>query len=1081
MFHQKYFNLVIVQEETLESFLQLLSSAKQVFFDTETTGLAVRHTGKDYVVGYTFAFEDEISKDVFYVPVRHVFEGKYEEKDRFKGFKPSFLKLFPDFCPEKFNGTFYNVDAYDFALKLKKVLGKGGKEFIAHNISYDLHLFANEGIDVVKLFKYNTFQDTQILVHTIDENVEKNLESVTKHLFKVEKSHFSDTIKTVTKEEKISQGMKATMNASFQHVQIPIGAQYSAEDVWFMKQMFPKLIDGVKKDGQFDLYTKCRIPFMQVLWKMERRGVTVDIKALNDMEDLAKKEAENFKYRMFKLLGAKFNPDSSQNLYEILFGHKKQILSLNPQSKLKFENEMANATASKKAEALKRLKANRNCIMFTDACNQDLVDLNLGFKPIEWTTGGTLQYKELQVPKTGTDILKGLLSQNVADTSKQFVKELIGYKKLSKLISAFMEGLREQIYEDGKVHCSFNLCGCLVGGTLIPTNEGIIPIKDINKGMLDGIPYPLEKQIVNKGMEWENTKYIIKYVDKATTKLNLALGMEIEGSNIHPIIVSKYHSIKNNSRFKKYKGTAENECWKSLQDIEVGEHVVVPYGYNKFSSNYQTITYEIPKLTKHCTKNVTLPTVVTEEVAEFLGMYYADGCIKDNHGSFTLNFTNGNKDVVDRICSLSKNLFGVEASVYAKPHSCSIDITAKSLSPIEKALELKRGCVNKVIPSIILKSPCSVVKAFIKGMTLDSCVVKNTDKVFLKFTVSNKLSAKYLQELLLNIGIVSSVHQDTSKSKNVFHVSVYNEWYEKFRDEVGFVESEKVLDYTNTKKTNHNGYMVFDGKLYVRVEGKVAGKADVYDFNVPSTHSFLSLPCISHNTDSWRLSSQYPNLQQLPHPLEEPKEPKGGAFDKVEDYEKAKAKYIKEKEYFDFWSRFEIRKLFVADDGYEVVAADYHALEKFLTAHLSQDKVLLKMLRENLDPHGTVATIVFPELANVNPNDVKKVAPDKRQTSKTVGFALDYGGGAGTIARNLGIDVKTAQGYVDKYFEGFYGLHTYDKAVVSFAKRNGFVKTIGGHKRHLWDINNPDRAISSKAERIAINVMSQGRKTALIH
>lgn len=132
---------------------------------------------------------------------------------------------------------------------------------------------------------------------------------------------------------------------------------------------------------------------------------------------------------------------------------------------------------------------------------------------------------------------------------------------------------------------------------------------------------------------------------------------------------------------------------------------------------------------------------------------------------------------------------------------------------------------------------------------------------------------------------------------------------------------------------------------------------------------------------------EYLNLQQLPHPLEEPKEPKGSAFDKVEDYEKAKTKYIKEKEYFDFWSRFEIRKLFVADDGYEVVAADYHALEKFLTAHLSQDKVLLKMLRENLDPHGTVATIVFPELANINPNDVKKVAPDKRQTSKTVGFA----------------------------------------------------------------------------------------------
>ena len=249
--------------------------------------------------------------------------------------------------------------------------------------------------------------------------------------------------------------------------------------------------------------------------------------------------------------------------------------------------------------------------------------------------------------------------------------------------------------------------------------------------------------------------------------------------------------------------------------------------------------------------------------------------------------------------------------------------------------------------------------------------------------------------------------------------------------------------------------MVFDDKLYVRVIGKEARKADVYDFNVPNAHSFLSLPCISHNTDSWRLSSSDPNLQQLPKPLEVPKDGE-------------------DRSYYDFWSRFEIRKLFIADDGYAVVAADYHALEKFLTAHLSQDEVLIKMMRENLDPHGTVATLVFPELKDVNPNQVKKVAPDKRQISKTVGFALDYGGGAGTIARNLKIDVKTAQGYVDKYFEGFYGLHTYDKAVVKFAKVNGFVKTLGGHKRHLWDINSEDRGIASYNERVAINVMSHG-------
>lgn len=581
MYHQKYFKLNIVQEGTLNAFLNLFKNARQVFWDTETSGLNVRAVGKDYTVGFTFAFDDATSKDVFYVPVRHVFEGKYEDNGRFSFLKKSQLEKFPDFCLEKFEGTYYNVDSFKFAAELKSIMECGGKEYIAHNQDYDLHLLANEGIDIYKVFDVNTFQDTQIMVHTLDENVEKNLESVTKMIFKVEKSHYSDTIKTVTKEEKLSQGLKATNNASFQHVQIPIGAQYSAEDVWFMKQMYPMLEKGLREDDSYDMYIKCRMPFMKALWKMERKGVSVDIAALDKMQELAEKELENSKYKMFSLTGVEFNPDSGQHLYEILFGFKKKVMRLTPSAQNAFEMESVGYTTSEKTK-LKNLYMNEpSHVMFVESCNNNLVDVNFGFKPIEFTTGGKYGYEELQTPKTGGDILKALLKQkNVDAKAHDFITELVTYKKLSKLISAFMIGLRENIYSDGKVHCSFNICG----------------------------------------------------------------------------------------------------------------------------------------------------------------------------------------------------------------------------------------------------------------------------------------------------------------------------------------------------------------------------------------------------TDSYRLSSQYPNLQQLPHPLEEPKAGE-------------------DRTYFDFWERFEIRKLFIADEGYSVIACDYHALEKYLTAHLSQDKMLLKMLRENLDPHGTVATIVFPELANMNPNDVKKREPAKRQIAKKIGFA----------------------------------------------------------------------------------------------
>ena len=667
MYHQKFFNLKIVQTKDLDNFFELFKSAKKVFFDTETSGLYVRHEGADYVVGYTFAFEDSVSKDVFYVPVRHIFEGVYAENDRFKFLTASFLKNFPDFHKELFEGEYYNVDAYDFAQRLKEIMEKGGKEYIAHNITYDLHLLANEGIDIEKVFERNTFQDTQIMVHTIDESVEKNLESVTKRLFHVEKSHYSDTIKTVTKDEKLSQGLKATQNASFQHVQISIGGQYSAEDVWFMKQMFPMLLQGLIDDNSLEIYTKCRIPFMKVLWKMERKGVKVDIDALDKMQELAEKEAENLKYKMFELTGVEFNPDSSQHLYEILFGFKKKTVLLTAQAQLEYDTQSQGMTTAKKAQLKKSFMSNRNYVCFKESYNEPNIKVNFGFKPVDWTDGGTYEYEELKTPKTGGEVLKKLLKQNVSKSGHEFIELLVAYKKLSKLISAFMIGLRECIYSDGKVHCSFNICG----------------------------------------------------------------------------------------------------------------------------------------------------------------------------------------------------------------------------------------------------------------------------------------------------------------------------------------------------------------------------------------------------TDSWRLSSQMPNMQQLPHPLEEPKEGE-------------------DRTYYDFWERFEIRKLFIAEEGYSFITADYTSLERYLTAHLSQDKVLCDILENNRDSHSTVAKIVFPELKDVPVENIKKEYPAKRQLAKKISFCLDYGGSAVAVARNLEIDQKTAQMYIDKYFEGFYGLHTYDQAVVKFAKTHGYVKTLGGHKRHLWDINSSDRKVSSYLERVAVNVLSQG-------
>lgn len=432
MFHQKFFKLTILNRDNLDRFFDEYARAKQIFFDFETSGLSTRYIGRDYAVGLTVAFEDAISKEVYYAPFRHCFEGVYNPEGRFDYRQTGAFddaKNFPDFQPEKFFGEYYNIDIVEFMKRLKPLMENGGKEYIAHHISFDLHSFANEGIDIVKVFETNTFTDTQVAVHTLDEEQEKNLEAVTEMIFNVKKSHYKDTIMTVTKEEKKELGLASNSNACFQHVQIPIGAQYSAEDVYFMKEMYNPILNALKEDGGYEYFRDVRMPYMKVLWKMERNGIRIDEKKLDSMTKLALEKLDELKYKIYEIVGVEFNINSGQQLYEILYGFKKKL-------------------------------KDRKTGEYKESFNEKLVKLNFGYKPVNWTDGGKNRDKILQTPKTDKDAIKKLLRQeSKREGGQELLKLLQDFFKLTKLYTAFMVGIKEQIYCDGKVHPSFNQNG----------------------------------------------------------------------------------------------------------------------------------------------------------------------------------------------------------------------------------------------------------------------------------------------------------------------------------------------------------------------------------------------------------------------------------------------------------------------------------------------------------------------------------------------------------------------------------------------------------------------------------------------
>lgn len=160
----------------------------------------------------------------------------------------------------------------------------------------------------------------------------------------------------------------------------------------------------------------------------------------------------------------------------------------------------------------------------------------------------------------------------------------------------------------------------------------------------------------------------------------------------------------------------------------------------------------------------------------------------------------------------------------------------------------------------------------------------------------------------------------------------------------------------------------------------------------------------------------------------------------------------------------------------KIAIKTYKNLEKFLSAHLSQDEKLIELLVNGYDAHGFVAKLVFHDVIpeEVSPNEVKKLYPTLRAISKQVGFAIDYGGTEHTVSRNLGIDKKEALKYIDNYYQGFKGLKEYGVKTKNTARKSGFVETILGRRRHVKGINDSKQKIASYYERTCLNSPQQG-------
>ncbi|MBT3429250.1 MAG: DNA polymerase I [Proteobacteria bacterium] len=168
-----------------------------------------------------------------------------------------------------------------------------------------------------------------------------------------------------------------------------------------------------------------------------------------------------------------------------------------------------------------------------------------------------------------------------------------------------------------------------------------------------------------------------------------------------------------------------------------------------------------------------------------------------------------------------------------------------------------------------------------------------------------------------------------------------------------------------------------------------------------------------------------------------------------------------------------IREAFVPAPGMRLIAADYSQIELRIMAHLSADEGLLDAFEKGEDVHRATAAEVFG-------TPVEDVSSDQRRSAKAINFGLIYGMSAFGLARQLGIDRRQAQEYIDLYFERYPGVRAFMDAIRAKVREDRFVETVFGRRLFLADISSSNHARRQAAERAAINAPMQGTAADLI-
>ncbi len=341
--------------------------------------------------------------------------------------------------------------------------------------------------------------------------------------------------------------------------------------------------------------------------------------------------------------------------------------------------------------------------------------------------------------------------------------------------------------------------------------------------------------------------------------------------------------------------------------------------------------------------------------------------------------------------------------------------------------ELKNNDQDSLYDEIELPLSIVLSEMEIEGITVEVSKLKEMENTFaLRLSeIEKKIYQEAGKEFNINspkqLGVV--LFEDlklpvVKKTKTGYSTSV--DVLEKLKDKSPVVQM--VLDYRQISKIQST-YVVGLQK-FVQPDNKI--------------HTIY----LQTLTQTGRLSSIEPNLQNIPIRVDEGKQ---------------------------------IRKAFVPQhEGWEIFSADYSQVELRVLAHISGDEHMQEAFKEDYDIHAHTAMRIF------GLNSTDEVTPNMRRQAKATNFGIVYGISDYGLSQNIGITRKQAAAFIDSYFEQYPGVKQYMDDIVKYARENGYVETIMHRRRYLPDIHSKNFNVRNFAQRTAMNTPIQGSAADII-